>query len=129
MQEKFCPSLAFYAKGIFVGQMFRKKIDCLSEEKVALPIYIQHATHLGKNHGVRFKKLGKKHDLRVGFYNVFSLIGRFVEILQPLLMFITIPFIKCINEWNLLSRVERIPFMYIVLRLLNNVWNVFNNEL
>ena len=80
--------------------MFRKKIDCLSEEKVALPIYIQHATHLGKNHGVHFKKLGKKHDLRVGFYNVFSLIGRFVEILQPLLMLITISFIKCINEWR-----------------------------
>ena len=61
MQEKFCPSIAFYAKGIFVGQMFRKKIDCLSEEKVALPIYIQHATHLGKNHGVHLKKLGKKY--------------------------------------------------------------------
>ena len=27
-----------------------------------------------------------------------------------------------------LSRLKRIAFMYIVLRLLNNVYNVFNNE-
>ena len=67
MQEKFCPSLAFYAKGIFVGQMFRKKIDCLSEEKVALPIYIQHATHLGNNHAVRFKNLVKMRAKECAF--------------------------------------------------------------